>query len=239
MTVTVKCEKCGADNRLGQLFCRECGAKLDLSKAGPQGGGARHRGGGTGFPVGRMIRLTFLLALLAVLGLLCWPAPPAGDAPSVQGERVIQGKMTALRGAILRRNEVTKHAEEADINAHLNTVLISPVKPAGFALHLREVRLDLQPRQTEVWMTSALGPLTITYRTLIQPEQEAAGQWRMNAGAVRVGHFPLPGPLRDRALGQMAGVFQRLQEERILFGRLGRVRIVDGALELSTVAAQP
>lgn len=35
MPVTIKCKQCGHDNMLGDIFCRECGAELDLEALDP------------------------------------------------------------------------------------------------------------------------------------------------------------------------------------------------------------
>ena len=29
----IKCRSCGADNRMGTIFCAECGSKLDMEEA--------------------------------------------------------------------------------------------------------------------------------------------------------------------------------------------------------------
>jgi len=234
MSVTVHCQKCGTENRLGQLFCRECGAKLDLSNLQPSDT-RRKRAAGPIFTISRIIRLTIMLALLATLGLLCWPASPRGDAPSAQGAAIVAQKMTALRGAILRKNEVMDVFFEADINAHLTSQLVGRTSGGGkLNLELKEVRLDIKPVETFVWLKTTLGPLPLSYSTYVRSLRNETGLMEFTAGKVYVGRLPMPGPLRSRILNQMASIFQTLQEESALMARLADVQIVEGAINAAT-----
>jgi hypothetical protein len=222
---------------MGQLFCRECGAKLDFSQMKPGGGSAR-RGDRPGI-TGRVIRLILLLVLLAALGLLCWAKTPRGDAASTPNARIVSAKMSALRGAIMRKNEVTETFSEADINAHLDGLFANQPKPSGLKLHLQEIRLDLNADKTQVWMKSLLGPLRITYTADVLIRREPDGRHVFTAGPVAIGRLPAVWLLRDRTVRQMAGVFSRLQEEIALLNRLPVVHVADGVIEVSTARPAP
>lgn len=238
MAVNIKCQKCGADNRLGQLFCRECGAKLDLSKLTPEHVAKSNREGGGGASIGRLLRLVVSLGLLALLGALCWPMPPSGDAPSAQGATVVQGKMSALRGAILRNNEVLEAFPEADVNAHLNARLAGTASGGtGLKLQLRQVRLDLRDGAVEVWTSSKLGPLTITYTAETEIARGADRRLAFTAGQVRIGRVPVPGPVRARVVDQLASMFLLLADEATLLQRLPSVKVADGVLHVATTDA--
>lgn len=68
----IQCDKCGNQNPLGALFCRTCGAKLDMEKLRPQGGSGS---GGIKKPlihpyaIRRLISLVLFLFLLGLCGL--------------------------------------------------------------------------------------------------------------------------------------------------------------------------
>jgi hypothetical protein len=220
---------------LGQLFCRECGAKLDLSKLTPQEV-ARNNRPGIGPLIRRLVRLSITLALLAVLGLLCWPLPPSGDAPSVAGSGVVQSKMTALRGAIMRKAELKETFSEADINAHLNASLARSVGSGGFRLVLRDVRLDLRAGEAQVWTKSTLGPVPVSYSATTRFTRAPDGQFTFTADNVKIGRITLPAPLRPKVVNQLSSLFLTLQEENLLLQRLAVVESVDGALNVSTLA---
>lgn len=236
MAVMVKCQKCGADNRLGQLFCRECGSKLDLSKLTPQEV-ARNNRPEKGPLLGRLVRFSFTLALLAILGLLCWPLDPAGDPPSANGMSEVDAKMSALRGAIMRKNEVKEIFPEADINGHLNSRLSNASKAGGLKLVLREVRLDLRAGEAQVWTKSMLGPVTISYSATTRFTRAPDGRFTFAADDVKIGRLPMPGPLRAKVVNQLSSLFLLLQEENLLLQRLPFVESVDGALHVATTAS--
>lgn len=236
MAVTVRCQKCGADNRLGQLFCHACGAKLDLSKLTPEQVARENRTINPAAVVARILRLALFLGLLAVLGLLCWPTPPAGDPPSANGSGMVKDQMSALRVAIMRKVEKSETFAEADLNAHLNTMIRNAAPGGGLSLQLQEVRIDLRDGAVEAWTRSSMGPLTITYSSLARTETGADGRTTFRAADARIGHLPLPGPLRGKVVDQLAAMFLMLQEEQLLLQRLAKVELVDGAVQAATAA---
>jgi len=236
MSVTVECQKCGAENRLGQLFCRECGAKLDLSKLTPEGVSRKRNKLGFAGVVSRIIRLAITLVLVSILGLLIWSAPATGDASSPDGAQIIRGKLSALRGAVLARVDATESLAEADINAYLNSVLTGGAKsPGGLKMRLAELRLDIHPASTDVLLKATLGPMPITYLTDVVIKRDASGRFSFTPGQVRIGRLPVPGPIRKKVLGQMSATFQNLQEEYTLFNRLAKVEFAEGEIKVSSI----
>ncbi|MGA1530241.1 MAG: zinc ribbon domain-containing protein [Kiritimatiellia bacterium] len=236
MSTKVTCGKCGAENRLGMLFCQSCGARLDLSNLNATTISKSSSGGG---PIARLVRIVIFLALLAGLGLLCWPVAPAGDAPSADGAATLMNKVRALRGAVQRGNEVVEEVSEAEINARLKSRLIKQeagIDEDKFKLVLRSVRLDVHPEGTQVWLGNSLGPLRITYVTTAQAVRGTDGRHAFSAGSVKIGHLPMPGPLRDRALKQIIAVFSVLNEELAVLNGVPGVTILDGAVQLSTLS---
>lgn len=235
MTVTLKCAKCGAENRLGQLFCRECGAKLDMSKLKP-GDVHSDSSSGIGTRIFRIFRTAVSVIFIGTLGLLCWGLPAPGDAPTAQGSRLVQAKMGALRGAIMRNNDIGDEFPEADINGHLNSMLAGRGEGSGpLSMKLRDVNVDLRYDEATVWMKANLGPLPLTYTVVVRAKGGLGTPLQFTAGAVRLGHVQLPGFLRDRAIQQFIGVFSALNEERTLINRLGQVQLIDGAVKVRTV----
>ncbi len=243
MSNVIRCEKCSSDNRMGQLFCRECGAKLDLSKMqapapGKKGGRNRNNDERSGISAARIVRIALTVALVTVLALLCIPAPAPGQDPSPQGARIVQAKMGAIRGAISRRNDVQEQFDVADINAHLQDRLVRPPTDNQYQLQLREVRIGLFPGGAQVWTKSTLGPLPLTHSTQVRIERGADGRHLFIADRpARIGRMPMIGPLRDRTLDQLIGVFNRMNEELNMLNRLPRVEVIDDAIIVGTTRA--
>ncbi|HMP89314.1 MAG TPA: zinc ribbon domain-containing protein [Kiritimatiellia bacterium] len=231
MSITVVCHKCGTENRLGQLFCRSCGGKLDLSQLQPPKAVRDAKSGG---PIMRTIRLVVSLGLLLILTLLCWPATPIGQAPAADGASRYQQKSSNLRGAILRKSDVTETFSEEEINAHLNGRLIQPSSGGLLTLEPREIRIALNPTQVTVWLKSALGPLSITYTTTSDIVPREDGRMTLKSGSVKIGQLPLPGALSERPLRQIKTLFNTLQDDLALLNRLLHVEVQDNAVEVAT-----
>jgi hypothetical protein len=141
----------------------------------------------------------------------------------------------ALGSAITRGNEVGMEISEADINAHLTTRLVQPPSADKFKLQLNEVRLNLRPDVTGVWLKNKLGPLTITYTANVSISRDGEGRHNFAASNVKIGHLPMAGPLGDRATRQIAAVFMRLREELNLINRVPNINVTDGIIEFSTI----
>lgn len=237
MSITIKCQKCGTENRLGQIFCRECGEKLDLNAMNPANRARNARGSIDGVKLAvRLVRLAVFLALVGILGLLCWTRPATGEAGDPAGEQRVVAKMTALRNAVLRGLQVTDTVPEADLNGYLRARLAGAGSGSGFlALSLQDVRVDLKPDLATVWMKASLGPLPLTYSTDVTLSRAPDGSMAYSAGDVSIGHLTAPSFLRDRAIRQFLAVFSRLQDEQVILNRLPHVRPVDGMLEAGTM----
>jgi hypothetical protein len=71
----IKCPQCNHDNQLGAIFCRNCGAKLDVESIRPKV--IDHRSGDWDLfgIIRRVISLGVLLCLIGVLALMFMPSP--------------------------------------------------------------------------------------------------------------------------------------------------------------------
>lgn len=68
----IKCSECGNDNELGAIFCRECGAKLDVESIQPDmiDKKASKNVGGI---IRNLISAALLIGLIVVLGMMFFP----------------------------------------------------------------------------------------------------------------------------------------------------------------------
>ena len=75
----IKCSKCGFENQMGVIFCRQCGEKINMDEISPESleeGKSKENAGKT---AGKIIRWTVrILLLLIVLGLLAAVLAPWG-----------------------------------------------------------------------------------------------------------------------------------------------------------------
>eukprot|EP00831_Metopus_contortus_P033816 TRINITY_DN27050_c0_g1_i1.p2 TRINITY_DN27050_c0_g1~~TRINITY_DN27050_c0_g1_i1.p2 ORF type:complete len:248 (+),score=50.07 TRINITY_DN27050_c0_g1_i1:248-991(+) len=98
MGITIKCKKCGNENPLGDVFCRQCGEELNLEEIDP-----RHmkkqresKRSGCGRWLFEFIGLAIVLSFMG--GLFCLFVTPTEFNFSLIDEQVIsQGSVTAQR----------------------------------------------------------------------------------------------------------------------------------------------
>ncbi len=97
MAITIKCSKCGNENPLGDLFCRQCGNELDMNTLDPGEVKVvkKHKGCKTLF---ELIFLLIVFAFFGVLGAL-FLAPSGVNFPSDQDDvykKQIDGAVSVL-----------------------------------------------------------------------------------------------------------------------------------------------
>ena len=136
MNTTVTCPICGKKNEASRLFCSQCGKKIDHSQIRFGSSPARKLWNG----VRCLVRLLILGALLAVLGLLVWPATPEGQlGTNVDGDACFD-KLAALYQAIQTDRHRVETVTEAEANAYLSDLVADAVPPPQSAATLLEVR---------------------------------------------------------------------------------------------------
>ncbi len=73
----LKCNKCGHENQLGAIFCRECGEKLDVDKMRPKVENKKSRA-----PIGDIIRnIVAIAVILGIVMILVLMFFPEGGSP--------------------------------------------------------------------------------------------------------------------------------------------------------------
>lgn len=96
----IKCPKCGFENQLGAIFCRNCGEKLDIEKVKP-----KVVDQGEGFNLfGILRKLIGLLILVGVVGVLVAMFIPADEAlyPTLTGTSEQDAAKTKIKNLIAR-----------------------------------------------------------------------------------------------------------------------------------------
>ena len=155
------CPECNAENRIGAIFCRECGEKLDVSDLRPP---SKSEQGGRRWGLARIIRWLFSLAVLAalvyaVLAMLATLGPDVGGVErgrrmEVENDyqRVVDG-VQSVSGRSLRLNSaeatyllneilgLDKDAEEAS-----GAGFMAPVRIAVELLPDNEVKVMMRHR---------------------------------------------------------------------------------------------
>jgi len=187
---------------------------------------------------GRLIRVGITLGLLIVLGLVCWPARPAGDRPDGDSHQKAVAIIKNLRGSLSVGSDATAEIKESEISGYITRKLVKQEKPGGLLLHLREVVLDISSDRIEVWMKNELLSIPLTYTFQVTVSRENDGRHRFDMGRLQIGHLPLPGRLSKQARTQLAAAFGRLDDEINFINMLPSIMITDGAVNVSTLTAE-
>lgn len=230
MPPIVKCKTCGAENILGQLFCKQCGARLKIGGTVEQ---KKVRGSGLRF-VKTLLRLAVLLACIALVGSLLWPVQPSGEFGSERHADVYQEKVDRLEQATREGYSTTEEIAETQINGYFARLVSNNSGGEGAAsqLGIGEINFAFRPDTVIVFILARRGPVTLTYEMTAQPYTDKGLQLKVQK--VRLGHVPLPGFLSRRILQRMATVFSRMESEQTILKHLQKIKLDDKRAALTT-----
>jgi len=91
----IKCIECGHENQLGSIFCRECGAKLDVDKLRPEVSDKKISFNVLGF-IRSFIALALLFGAIAILGAMFYPASVSPQPLTEKEQKAAEAKFKAM-----------------------------------------------------------------------------------------------------------------------------------------------
>ncbi|OQA26678.1 MAG: hypothetical protein BWY59_01293 [Verrucomicrobia bacterium ADurb.Bin345] len=232
----IKCPQCGNVNDLGRVFCSKCGSRLDLSKVS-----TRILARGMQKPhdsMYRLLRNLLLLALIAALCLLLWPAGLVGDTGTVKEARQFAAKIAAIQRAQQAGLYVFEVATEREVNAYIAEILkqnknISQSEGMRMGIEAITVRVEPLPKGLTVVILANWGPVRLSYEVTGVPVVKQ-GLFYLDVQSARWGHLPLPGPAGQWVSQRVANVFSQMRRERKMLDQLGRFDVGDGRIRLVT-----
>lgn len=235
MTARVECPACGKQSEIGRIFCRHCGARLNLAQVRVARPRVRRTWG-----VGRWVRIAVLLGLVALAGAILWPVEPAGAVGGPRDGEALRAKILEVELARQRGRRIAQRASEEEINAYLEAVVrhTAAVAKAGepgagpWMMEVKRVRMDLRREDVAVGMVAGWGPLELTYELVLVPSVNEEGL-RWGVREARVGRLPLRGWWKDRVSGRVARAFSKLDRERAVLEAATAVDLEEGAVRLS------
>jgi len=101
----IKCQKCGFENQLGAIFCRQCGGKLDLEELRPDVKDKKKQGC---FKFGcKIFVIMFLLSISALVFVLFFPMSYTEYAPMAEKEKTeFDKKMKNVKATLEGKNKM-------------------------------------------------------------------------------------------------------------------------------------
>ena len=122
--MNIKCTKCGAENRLGAIFCHSCGERLDMNAVEEQIGQEREKEKTRNVfrTIRSVISYLLLLAVIAILAGLFIPVPMNYDKKVPDGViRKAKAKTnSALNATLLENKNATLKFSSAELTAAAN-----------------------------------------------------------------------------------------------------------------------
>lgn len=222
------CDKCGAENPLGRIFCGSCGSKLDMTNISSDVIANRQK---SGFFVAHYKKMLVVLAILAMalVGLALWPqAGVLGE----KGTSVGSGRTRRQMGVLLNLasgRTITVSISEKDINGYLKHTKSLSKQYESCSVDL--VSRGMSSRLVIPLVEVPLGKFKLKLKVSFDIRCVPVGGQVVVTGA-SVGHLPLWGPARALAVSQYRKIFASGKEPEVL-SVLTEVRIEDGQAELS------
>ena len=180
----IQCDKCGNQNPLGALFCRTCGAKLDMEKLRPQGGKA---GGGIEKPlvhpyaIRRLISLVVFLCLLGFCGLFMLRPGDFNEVPGLPSS-------TDYKNTLNRLNiENPDIAQNPELVSELAGIRIVKLKVSDIAAMLSKEMQDYAEKDGGLdTITDRVVPHQVSLKVISSGRVRINVQSRLNIAGMKL-----------------------------------------------------
>jgi hypothetical protein len=240
----IECPKCGHDNDLGRIFCVECGEKLDISKVSApsgirrrkKGGSAQSKGQMIGGAVVKVIKLTFLAAVCAVLTLL-WLQPDFQRKTFGVNELASYvANRTQMEDALRNQQSAKIVLTEPEVNAAMAKAIIDTTKGQKDAgeIKLESIYFRFADKSAIMTAQNKVKWFRLSVQVKVSPVK-TVDKWHFKVDRVWVGRLPFPAFLNDRVVDSfIKRLFADFGAERELIEKMDAVELKTGELTLAS-----
>jgi hypothetical protein len=240
----IACQECGAENRLGTIFCHSCGAKLDLDAVQPVIESGKHKQKKKGTGLRNIIALIVLVVIAGVLAGIFVKAelPVKVDVKKISQDRmrhVHQRYQRILRSMPGSSRQFKFSAEDLTLlaNAHCDLLDENVENNAEEGAVLVPVKLSIKPvneQQLLMVLKSRLMDKTDVYSTvnvkILPAEGDDDASYKIISA--KAGAVPVFGPFKEKILERFPFYGDRRFEG--LAKRIAGVQVVDNGLIITT-----
>ena len=181
----IKCQKCGHENQLGNIFCRNCGEKLDIETSRPEV--SNKKAGNNVMAIVK--RVATLLVLLAVIYVIYAAFVPSGsaDLPTLTDDqktavdKKLESMMKRAQGKLSEGDKFTFTADDACYALNKLTAVDCPVT-------LRTAGQSVSFAAT----IKMFGQVPVRYTVVgypANPEDPSSGSVSLSIGSAEVGQL--------------------------------------------------
>ncbi|NOY80428.1 MAG: zinc ribbon domain-containing protein [Kiritimatiellaeota bacterium] len=234
----IHCQECGADNMVGAIFCRSCGAKLNLNEIRPETEMKKQASVTKNLKtvVGRIVALVVLVALGGILAGLLLPAP--GSVVGQLDDREMQRAVARARQMFATRRQRAFTFSSEEITALANKLFRLDGETGATAEGEAEQEsggAGLRPEHLSIQLLSSgyvkivlrsrfMGKLPIYCTLLGNFEAKEDGGVGFELFSAAMGKLSLPGPLQDTVLARFQAL---LATEPKLQNFIARIVLID------------
>ena len=223
--MNIKCPECGNENQLGAIFCRNCGAKLDIESIRPTVKDNKIGGGMAGL-VQRLITILILIAVLGLIAALFLPfglkpyTPASEDAAKAAGTKmdILNLKLDGGRGP-------AQHGfTTSEAMALFNSTFLQKSEDAAAGYQVENVLLDVTSSSELVVGidTKLFGKVPVRFElvgkpTVVAGENGVAPVVGFDITSASMGHVTMPVDLlKSRIAEKFVVLTQGKDMQRIL-----------------------
>ncbi len=235
------CPKCKTENRIGAIFCRDCGEQLDVADMRPP---SRKERGGGGFGWGKLIRLLVVLAILGAIGY-------AGVEIFTPLELEVAGVPPARAEAIWREYERLSEQptgermvlDSAEATMLFNRILAldeEGLEASGGAMAPQKIVVELLPDNTvkaviRYRVFNRFVSDSVLIGRISVPEGSTSP--RFEPHTYRIGRLPMKWFLQDIVVGRFQQQFSGRPDFERVRGRIQELQVSQNQVRI--VAQEP
>ena len=194
----LKCDECGFDNQLGAIFCRECGAKLDVEAMRPEV--KEHKAKiNFGDLARNLLAVAVLGGLAFAIGMMFYPeksTPVDLDAKAITAtDTKFQSLINKIGG---EQEEATYIFTPDEVTYLYNNKLTDSAEGGGYSIDKLHVSVD--PYENVVLLADAkMFGASVSFKLVGKIVDDKA---KLEVISAKMGHLSIPGFARDKIVNK-------------------------------------
>ena len=195
----LKCSECGFENQLGAIFCRECGAKLDVEAMRPE---VKERKEKINF--GDLARNLLAIAVLGGLalsiGMMFYPEKGLPLDLDAKAKTAAEIKLQSLINRIGGESEESTYVFTPDEVTYLyNNKLTEKAEGGGYSIDKMHFAVDAYDNVVLLADAKMFGGVNVSFKLVGKIVDDKA---ELEIISAKMGHLSIPGFARDKIINK-------------------------------------
>ena len=206
----LSCQKCGHENPLGCVFCRQCGVKLDLNRLTSRQVEESQRESWFAANRAKLVLVPIALLILGV-AMALWPnMQPIGESGTLVGGRRVERRLkTFMDLPRARRLGVDPAFKEADVNGYFRFIVLKRTPGRSFSVDIGASAV--RARLIDSLFALRLGGITLIPKASFDVVCVPRGG-ELVVQSASIGHLPAWGPLGNIAVDRIRSLLASNRE---------------------------